>query len=119
MSLSPELNELKEPRLLVTMPMMRRHEKDAMLRRDHKYGEDMKKRASDLVAGLAAVDTSPAVKDELKQKLAACQRDFFNRDPFPSIARAAFSAHPLTRSKNLRVARDPENNSSIWRNRHA
>jgi hypothetical protein len=79
----------------------------------------MKKRASDLVAGLAAVDTSPAVEDELKQKLAAYQRDFFNRDPFPSIARAAFSAHPLTRSRKARVARDPANNHSIRRNRHA
>jgi methyl-accepting chemotaxis protein len=48
-----------------------------MLRRDRKYGEDMKKRASELVAGLEAVDTSPAIKEDVKQKLAAYQRDFF------------------------------------------
>ena len=31
------------------MLMMRRHEKDFMLRRDRKYGDDMKKRASEFV----------------------------------------------------------------------
>jgi methyl-accepting chemotaxis protein len=76
-AIETKLNELKEPRLLVTMLMMRRHEKDFMLRRDRKYGDDMKKRASELVTGLDAVDISPAIKDELKEKLATYQRDFF------------------------------------------
>jgi methyl-accepting chemotaxis protein len=76
-AIETKLNELKEPKLLVTMLMMRRHEKDFMLRRDAKYGGDMKKRAAEMIAGLEAVDAPTAVKDDIKQKLAAYQRDFF------------------------------------------
>src|SRR5262249_34117552 len=42
-----KLGELKQPPLMVSMLMMRRHEKDFMLRRSAKYGDDMKKRASE------------------------------------------------------------------------
>ena len=42
-AIEEKLDELKEPKYLVTMLMMRRHEKDFMLRRDPKYGKDMKK----------------------------------------------------------------------------
>jgi methyl-accepting chemotaxis protein len=76
-AIETKLNELKEPRLLVTMLMMRRHEKDFMLRRDAKYGGDMKKRASEMLAGVEALDAPLAVKEDIKQKLAAYQRDFF------------------------------------------
>jgi methyl-accepting chemotaxis protein len=57
------------------MLMMRRHEKDFMLRRDPKYGDDMKKRASEFLAGLDGAMPDP-VKAELRQKLAGYQRDF-------------------------------------------
>lgn len=43
-----QVDQLQNAPLKVTMLMMRRHEKDFMLRRDAKYGEDMKKRASNL-----------------------------------------------------------------------
>jgi methyl-accepting chemotaxis protein len=76
-AIETKLNELKEPRLMVTMLMMRRHEKDFMLRRDPKYGGDMKKRASEFIAGLETLNAPPAVKEELKQLLATYQRDFF------------------------------------------
>src|SRR5262245_42319560 len=46
-AIETKLNGLDQPRLLATMLMMRRHEKDFMLRRDSKYGGDMKKRASE------------------------------------------------------------------------
>ena len=72
-----KLNELKIQQLLVTMLMMRRHEKDFMLRRDPRYGKDIKARAAEMIAGLDAIDLPPAVNDDIKQKLADYQRDFF------------------------------------------
>jgi methyl-accepting chemotaxis protein len=70
------VDQLHESALLITMLTMRRHEKDFMLRRDRKYGEDMKKRNAEFVAGLDAANIPPAAKTELKQKLADYQRDF-------------------------------------------
>src|SRR5262245_21569694 len=76
-AIETKLNELKEQRLLVTMLMMRRHEKDFMLRRDRKYGDDMKKRATEFSGALESLDVAPAVKTELKLRLSDYQRDFF------------------------------------------
>jgi len=67
---------LHEQPLMITMLTMRRHEKDFMLRRDAKYGEDMKKRNAEFLAGVERADIPEAVKGELKQKLADYQRDF-------------------------------------------
>jgi len=75
-AIETKLKEFDEPRLAVTMLMMRRHEKDFMLRRDPKYGEDIKKRAVEFTAGLTAANMPAAAKDELSHKLAAYQRDF-------------------------------------------
>ena len=72
-----QIDQLHEPALLVTMLMMRRHEKDFMLRRDRKYGDDMKKRASEFTTGIESTNIPEAAKAELKQKLADYQRDFF------------------------------------------
>jgi methyl-accepting chemotaxis protein len=70
------VDQLKESALLITMLRMRRHEKDFMLRRDRKYGEEMQKRNVEFVAGLDAANIPEAAKTELKQKLADYQRDF-------------------------------------------
>jgi methyl-accepting chemotaxis protein len=70
------VDQLHESALLVTMLMMRRHEKDFMLRRDGKYGDEMKKRASEFVAGLERANIPEVAKTELRQKLADYQRDF-------------------------------------------
>jgi methyl-accepting chemotaxis protein len=70
------IDQLHEPRLLATMLMMRRHEKDFMLRRDAKYGDDMKKRNVEFLAGLESSSIPEAAKADLKQKLADYQRDF-------------------------------------------
>ena len=70
------VEQLKEAALLITMLTMRRHEKDFMLRRDRKYGDDMKKRNAEFLAGLEAASIPDAAKAELKQKLADYQRDF-------------------------------------------
>ncbi|SDO86228.1 methyl-accepting chemotaxis protein [Afipia sp. GAS231] len=67
---------LHEQSLLVTMLTMRRHEKDFMLRRDAKYGEDMKKRSAEFLAGVENATIPEAAKTELSQKLADYQRDF-------------------------------------------
>jgi methyl-accepting chemotaxis protein len=72
-----QIDQLHEPALLITMLMMRRHEKDFMLRRDSKYGDDMKKRASEFTAEIEKADIPEAAKTELRQKLADYQHDFF------------------------------------------
>jgi methyl-accepting chemotaxis protein len=70
------VEKLNEQGLLVTMLMMRRHEKDFMLRRDRKYGEDIRRRAGEFTAALDKADVPDASRAELKQKLADYQRDF-------------------------------------------
>ncbi|QDW36822.1 HAMP domain-containing protein [Bradyrhizobium sp. KBS0727] len=67
---------LHEQSLVITMLTMRRHEKDFMLRRDAKYGDDMKKRNAEFLAGVDNAGIPEAAKTELKQKLADYQRDF-------------------------------------------
>ena len=70
-------NQLQDPDLLVSMLMMRRHEKDFMLRRDRKYGDDMKQRASEFVVKIDKANIPETAKSELKLKLGDYQRDFF------------------------------------------
>ncbi|MFC0239087.1 methyl-accepting chemotaxis protein [Rhodopseudomonas telluris] len=70
------LGNLDEPKLTATVLMMRRHEKDFMLRRNPKYADDMKQRAAQFSTQLAASDLSAATKAELTQKFDAYQRDF-------------------------------------------
>ena len=70
------VGKLNEQGLLVTMLMMRRHEKDFMLRRDRKYGDEIGKRAGEFVAALDKADVPDATRADLKRKLADYQRDF-------------------------------------------
>jgi methyl-accepting chemotaxis protein len=72
------IQDMNDPYLLATMLMMRRHEKDFMLRRDRKYGEEMKKRAAEFTTQIGTADISDDIRTELKQKLADYQRDFFS-----------------------------------------
>ncbi len=76
-AIETKLNEFDDPRLLATMLMMRRHEKDFMLRRNVRYGDDMKKRTVEFTTGLAASNIPPADKAEILEKLSAYQKDFF------------------------------------------
>jgi methyl-accepting chemotaxis protein len=71
------VDQLHQSDLTIIMLMMRRHEKDFMLRRDAKYGDEMKKRASEFIADVDKADIPETDKAELKQKLADYQRDFF------------------------------------------
>jgi methyl-accepting chemotaxis protein len=68
--------QLNDPSLMVQMLMMRRHEKDFMMRRDRKYGDEMKKSATDFTAGFESSDIPESAKAELRQKLADYQRNF-------------------------------------------
>jgi len=71
-----QVDQLENSSLKVIMLMMRRHEKDFMLRRDARYGDDMKKRATEFRAGVDAAAIPDSAKAELRQKLADYQRDF-------------------------------------------
>ncbi|MGY4231896.1 methyl-accepting chemotaxis protein [Bradyrhizobium sp. USDA 4449] len=71
-----KVDQLHDSALKVIMLMMRRHEKDFMLRRDPKYGDEMKKRSSEFSDGIDAAAIPDAAKTELRQKLADYQRDF-------------------------------------------
>ena len=55
-SVEAKLKTLDQPRLSVLMLMMRRHEKDFMLRGDEKYGDELKARASEFLAELRTAD---------------------------------------------------------------
>jgi methyl-accepting chemotaxis protein len=71
------LKNFDKPALTVTMLMMRRHEKDFMLRSEEKTLAEMKTRAAEFSAQLAASDIPSGAKADLAGKLIAYQRDFF------------------------------------------
>jgi methyl-accepting chemotaxis protein len=71
-----KLKESDNPRLTVWMLMMRRHEKDFMLRRDPKYVGEFKKAAAEFSKLLASAEVPPALKADIIQKLDKYQADF-------------------------------------------
>jgi methyl-accepting chemotaxis protein len=62
--------------LAILMLMMRRHEKDFLLRGDAKYGDDMKKRGTEFTAVLAASSLPAAERETITSLMTAYQRDF-------------------------------------------
>ena len=71
-----KLKESDNPRLTSWTLMMRRHEKDFMLRRDQKYVGELKKAAVEFSKLLASADMPPALKADIVQKLEKYQTDF-------------------------------------------
>jgi methyl-accepting chemotaxis protein len=71
-----KLTEIDNPRLTVWMLMMRRHEKDFMLRRDPKYVGELKKAAAEFSKLLDGAEVAPAPKADIVQKLEKYQTDF-------------------------------------------
>jgi methyl-accepting chemotaxis protein len=71
-----KLKEIDDPRLTSWMLMMRRNEKDFMLRRDPKYVTEIKKSAAEFSKALSAVATAPPVMAEITAKLATYQKEF-------------------------------------------
>lgn len=76
-AMETRFERLDDPSFLVTTLMMRRHEKDFMLRRSARYGEDMKKRAAEMTALIEKSEFPDDMQAELKKNLAGYQRDFF------------------------------------------
>jgi len=76
-AIEKKLNDFDDPRIEVAMLMMRRHELDFMLSHDPRYGEAMKKGATEFERNLVSAPFPPLVKQDLAQKLQAYQRDFF------------------------------------------
>ena len=64
-----KLKEIDDPRLTSWMLMMRRNEKDFMLRRDQKYVAEIKKSAAEFSKALSAVAIAPPVMAEITAKL--------------------------------------------------
>jgi methyl-accepting chemotaxis protein len=75
-AIESRLKDVNDPQLEAAMLMMRRHEKDFMLRRDTKYGDEMKQAAARFGAFVAGAALPAAAKAELTDKLGAYQRDF-------------------------------------------
>jgi methyl-accepting chemotaxis protein len=72
------LADFDQPRLSVLMLMMRRHEKDFMLRGDEKYGGELRKRVQEFAPALAATDLPPATKAEIKGLIDTYQSSFMS-----------------------------------------
>ena len=70
------LKEIDDPRLTSWMLMMRRNEKDFMLRRDQKYVAEIKKSAAEFSKSLSAMAIAPPVMAEITAKLATYQKEF-------------------------------------------
>ncbi|MGJ4941577.1 methyl-accepting chemotaxis protein [Bradyrhizobium sp. HKCCYLS1011] len=75
-AIESKLKEADEPRLTSGMLMLRRHEKDFMLRRDPKYIGELKKAAAEFSKAVANANLAPAVKADIDQKLDKYQVDF-------------------------------------------
>jgi methyl-accepting chemotaxis protein len=71
-----KLKEIDNPRLTSWMLMMRRHEKDFMLRRDQKYAGELKKSAAEFSKALAAAEIPSAMAAEITLKLEKYQKEF-------------------------------------------
>ena len=75
-SIETKLKEIEDPRLTSWMLMMRRNEKDFMLRRDQKYVAEIKKSAAEFSKVLSTVTIAPPVMAEITEKLATYQKEF-------------------------------------------
>ncbi|WP_230534533.1 methyl-accepting chemotaxis protein [Microvirga roseola] len=70
-----KLAPYEDQSLTILMLMMRRHEKDFMLRGGAKYGQDIKQRATEFAQTLAISDLPPKAKSEVSAAMAVYQRD--------------------------------------------
>ncbi|OKO74481.1 methyl-accepting chemotaxis protein [Bradyrhizobium sp. AS23.2] len=71
-----KLKEIDNPRLTSSMLMMRRHEKDFMLRRDPKYVAELKKAATEFSKAMEAAAVPAAVMPDITAKLQKYQSEF-------------------------------------------
>ena len=71
-----QLKKFDQPRLAVLMLMMRRHEKDFMLRGDEKYGDELRKRVDEFSVELSKADLPPAEKVEITKLIDVYKMSF-------------------------------------------
>jgi methyl-accepting chemotaxis protein len=71
-----QLKKYDQPRLAVLMLMMRRHEKDFMLRGDEKYGDELRKRVDEFAPELAKADLPAAEKAEIAKLIDVYRMSF-------------------------------------------
>jgi methyl-accepting chemotaxis protein len=71
-----QLKKYDQPRLAVLMLMMRRHEKDFMLRGDEKYGDELRKRADEFSVELAKADLPADNKTEISKLVGLYKASF-------------------------------------------
>ncbi len=97
------LSEFNEPRLTILMLMMRRHEKDFLLRGDEKYGDEIAKRGEEFIRFLDTSGISQPVRDEMKKLLASYRSSFMSlmvgrgtlKDESDDLAQIYTNAGPL------------------------
>ncbi|WP_439373286.1 methyl-accepting chemotaxis protein [Bradyrhizobium sp. DASA03120] len=70
------LTQINQPQLTVLMLMMRRHEKDFMLRREEKYGDELDKRVAEFDTTLASSELGSVAKTELKRLIDSYRSSF-------------------------------------------
>ncbi len=75
-SVESKLKTFDQPRLAVLMLMMRRHEKDFMLRGDEKYGDELTKRAGEFKTELAKADLPDGEKAEIAKLIETYRTSF-------------------------------------------
>ncbi|RXH42858.1 methyl-accepting chemotaxis protein [Bradyrhizobium zhanjiangense] len=71
-----KLKQIDDPRTTSWMLMMRRHEKDFMLRRDPKYIAEMKKAAAEFSKAIEVVAVPTAAMNDITAKLQKYQSEF-------------------------------------------
>jgi methyl-accepting chemotaxis protein len=71
-----KLAEFNQPRLSILMLMMRRHEKDFILRGDEKYGDEFSKRRSEFGDALAASGLAVGLQSELSSLMKSYNDNF-------------------------------------------
>ena len=75
-SVESKLKTYDQPRLAVLMLMMRRHEKDFMLRGEEKYGDELNKRVSEFLTELKTADLPADAKPEIAKLIDTYKTSF-------------------------------------------
>ncbi|MBR0859286.1 methyl-accepting chemotaxis protein [Bradyrhizobium liaoningense] len=75
-SVESKLKTFDQPKLAISMLMMRRHEKDFMPRGDEKYGDELTKRVGEFLAELAKTDLPDDAKAEIRKLVDSYKTSF-------------------------------------------
>ncbi|WP_179880116.1 methyl-accepting chemotaxis protein [Bradyrhizobium ottawaense] len=72
------LDGLKQPRLTILMLMMRRHEKDFILRGEDKYGDQLTRRETEFETELGQANLAPEEKSQILELIRAYKASFLS-----------------------------------------